>query len=268
MVRFVGISICGILLIVIGLGEFQRSAPPFSAGNYLETQYSGTVLRDNGDDSYRPPENIGTTYPIQVRGLYGYGLASSRIWRGFEAESDSPRPAIVLLHGAGRDGRSMLDMWQSVAKTADLHLIAPDASGGTGWSYANDGENFVSAVLKSAMELYNIDTEQIYLFGHSAGGAMAQHIANRTQGPWRVVATHAGFISAGDVKLNQQAAPFYMYLGDKDRRFSVPAARATAAALAGAGHEVKLIVIPNHTHWFYKAGPAIAVQIWDEIQAE
>lgn len=266
--RFVGITVCVMLLVLISIGEFQRSARPVSLGNFTEMQYSGTVFRDNGDDTYSPPKNIGTTYPIQVRGIYGYGLPSSRIWRGLEASSDSPRPAIVLLHGAGRDGRSMLDMWQSVAKAADLNLIAPDASGRGGWSYANDGENFVSAVLKSAMEQYNIDPDQIYLFGHSAGGVMAQHITNSSNGPWRVVATHAGFVSADDVRSNPAARPFYMYLGDKDRRFSIPAARATAAALAGAGHEVKLIVIPNHTHWFYKAGPAIAAQIWEEIRVD
>ena len=35
-------------------------------------------------------------------------------------------PAILLLHGAGQDGRAMIDMWHEIATREGLVLIAPD----------------------------------------------------------------------------------------------------------------------------------------------
>ena len=134
------------------------------------------------------------------------------------------------------------------------------------WSYKDDGESFLSAVLRDAAEQYYIDPEQIYLFGHSAGGIMAQYIANRSDGPWRGVATHGAFIDPKGLRPNRKAVPIDIYLGQEDHLFPVPMAQITGEALAKAGHDVTLFVIPGHSHWFYKVGSAIADQIWMQLK--
>jgi pimeloyl-ACP methyl ester carboxylesterase len=92
-----------------------------------------------------------------------------------------------LLHGAERDGRSMLDMWQHLGRDMRIVLIAPNALG-KGWSPDTEGDAFLKQVLDEAAKIYAFDPARVYLFGHSAGANHALRLANRTKGPWRAVA--------------------------------------------------------------------------------
>src|SRR3954449_8564077 len=44
-----------------------------------------------------------------------------------------PAPLLLLLHGSGHDGKSLMDPWQSLAKSEGIILVAPDASNPQAW---------------------------------------------------------------------------------------------------------------------------------------
>src|SRR5690242_5067919 len=56
-----------------------------------------------------------------------------------DTAKDKPAPLIVMLHGSGRDGRILVEHWQSLAKKEGIILAGPDATKREGWSMTNDG---------------------------------------------------------------------------------------------------------------------------------
>jgi predicted esterase len=115
----------------------------------------------------------------------------------------------------------MLDMWDELAKQENIILIAPNASA-SGWSLKTYDSGNVEAILKDAQKTYNIDPEQVYLFGHSGGAKLVQTLANRGNGPWRAVGSHAGTIDHTDVKdPSFSNKPLFIFNGDKDENYPV-----------------------------------------------
>ena len=45
-----------------------------------------------------------------------------------EKAAAGPAPLLLLLHGSGHDGKSLIDPWLSLAKSEGIILVAPDAS--------------------------------------------------------------------------------------------------------------------------------------------
>ena len=206
-----------------------------------------------GAVSYREPETPGAERrTLEVEGrrrtyhLYAPGAASG------------PRPAILLLHGARRTGRSMIDMFRGVAEAHGTALVAPDSLGPS-WSPRDDGPGALLALLRDAAMRTPLDASRLHLFGHSAGAILATLHANRVPGLWRAVVTHGGVLDAASVTAAAQpAAPIRAYLGARDHLFPVSGAQAMARALSAAGHRTELVVIEGHTHWFYGIGPRLA----------
>jgi len=185
-----------------------------------------------------------------------------RSWVGYRPEGVvGPSPAVILFHGAGRPAVSMIDMWQAVAEAEGLTLISINQPSG-GWDVENPDGHFIHAVLADASDRYDIDHDRVFLFGHSAGAIMAQMVGNRVTGPWRGVATHAGYVNPAWLYRIADAPPMRQYLGTSDGVFNPADARLAATYLARAGHEYELILIPGHTHWFYVGGPAFAADAW------
>ena len=174
---------------------------------------------------------------------------------------EGPRPAIVLLHGDKRSGLSMIDMWKDVATREAVVLIAPD-SAGDGWTWAEDGPEFLDAVLADAREAQALRDDALYLFGHSAGGALAIRAALAPNAPWRRVASHAGLPNALAVVAGGGNTPLRIYLGTDDHLYPLTDARRIANALARAGHPTDLIEILGHNHWYYQLGPHLSTLAW------
>nr|WP_301538925.1 dienelactone hydrolase family protein [Pseudogemmobacter hezensis] len=166
-----------------------------------------------------------------------------------------------MLHGSGRTGRDMIRPWQGIAEDRDLVLLAPDALNSKGWSDTRDGTEFLEAVLAAAALLYPIDPKQVLIFGHSAGASFALQLAAAPPEGVTAVAVHAGTVTP--VAQPETALPLRIYIGDNDHLFPLAAVRASAEALAAAGHPTDLLVIAGHDHWFYDAGPGIAADAWD-----
>ncbi|VDC20380.1 alpha/beta hydrolase family esterase [Pseudogemmobacter humi] len=187
-----------------------------------------------------------------------------RRWWGLGPDpGNGPAPVVLLLHGSEHDGRAMLAMWEETARRHGLILVAPDAFDPAGWS-ARDGRAFLEAVLADAARLYPADPNRVYIAGHSAGADFALSLVADPPGRARAVAVHAGArMPSGTAK---SPVPVRIYLGDNDHLCPLAEARASARALAAAGHRTELVVIPGHDHWFYSAGPAIAADSWAFFQ--
>lgn len=223
------------------------------AGRYSEgiVSHLRGVLQDSYH--YHAPEDLGQLHPIgQGRSWYSYAPAQIM---------DKPRPAVMLLHGDQRDGRSMLDMWKPVADQHNLILIAPNAASTLGWSHKASGAAFHKQLLSAAQAIYNIDPAQIYLSGHSKGAELASVLVNDASAFWRAVAVHGGYSQAHPYQ-SQHGAPFHAYLGEYDHLYSLKEQRAVLRDLQQAGHDTQLTILPEHNHWFYANGRAIAHDMW------
>ena len=199
----------------------------------------------------------------------GFTKRTYHTYLGKNAAADTPHQTIVLLHGSGRTGVSLLDMWKETADLYNLYLIAPNSYHANGWSTFTSSRDFFLGLIDHAGEEALINKEEVYLFGHSAGGRLATKLAAKQSLPFRAIATHAGFESAdalGKLELGlPKQIPISFYLGDDDHIFKVDAAEATANKFANAGHDVRLFVIPGHTHWYYSIGPDLNELIWADI---
>jgi poly(3-hydroxybutyrate) depolymerase len=224
-----------------------------TAGHYHEGIATHLKRMQHNSDSYRAPKDLGQLHPIgQGRSWYSYAPADA---------PQKPRPAVMLLHGDARDGRSMLDMWKPVADQHGLILIAPNAASTLGWSRQASGVAFQAQVLAAAQSLYNIDSTQVFLSGHSKGAELASLLVNDKAAFWRAIAVHGGYAQDHTYQ-SQHGAPFHAYLGEYDHLYSLKEQRAALRDLQQAGHDTKLSILPEHNHGFYANGRAIAHDMW------
>ena len=235
---------------------------------------NGSVEIEELSPSPQPSGNYtGYTEPVgkfkKHKFRQGFTKRTYHTYLGENAAADTPRQTVVLLHGSGRTGVSLLDMWKETADLYDLYLIAPNSYQSNGWSTFTSPRDFFQSLIDHAGEEALINKEEVYLFGHSAGGRLATKLAAKQSLPFRAIATHAGFESADDLgKLElglPKQIPISFYLGDDDHIFKVDAAEGTANKFANAGHDVRLFVIPGHTHWYYSIGPNLNKLIWENI---
>src|ERR1700741_1358746 len=59
------------------------------------------------------------------------------------ATAEHPVPVVVLLHGSGRNGLSLMDKWKDLATTEGFIAVAPDAIRSEGWNAPIDGPDFL-----------------------------------------------------------------------------------------------------------------------------
>lgn len=172
-------------------------------------------------------------------------------------------PLIVALHGAGRDGVSMVDTWYEVAQANGVAVIGLDSKGRR-WDVNDDQQAFIELAIKDFLTKNQLEAENIYLFGHSSGAKQAIAQAVRHPDFYERVAVHAGTLPIKDRKqfLADVKTEVAIFLGDSDRIFSVPSARVTINWLDALGIPAKLYVLKNHSHWYYEDATVINMRIW------
>jgi poly(3-hydroxybutyrate) depolymerase len=227
---------------------------PEHVGRLIEVRRGDLFVPHSGKFEYSVPEHTAREATIHWIG--------ERRWYSYHPDAKhGPSPVIMLLHGAGRNGLSMIDMWRETADQHGLFLIALDGKD-QNWPTEAIFPTILHDILSQAGEVSPIDQEHIFLFGHSNGARYVQNLLNRANGPWRAAAVHAGIGGAGSAIVPEHPKPLRLYLGTRDHIFHTDPARSVAHALAANGHPVELHLIPNHTHWFYDAGPKIAEDAW------
>ena len=69
----------------------------------------------------------------------------------------APAPALLLLHGSGRNGMSLINPWRGLAQKEGIILVAPDSSDSTKWDFRKDSLDFLHAVLEEIESKYAVE---------------------------------------------------------------------------------------------------------------
>jgi poly(3-hydroxybutyrate) depolymerase len=179
--------------------------------------------------------------------------------------SASPPPLIVLLHGSGRNGLSLVEKWQDLAKKERLIIVGPDAIDKQGWKVPQDGPEFIHDLVEALKTKYTINPRRVYLFGHSAGAGQALYLSLLESEYFAATAVHAGALTPEDGPYLDRARrkiPIAIFVGTNDKVFPLPVVRATRDALNARGFKAELTEIKDHTHWYYDRAPEINRSVW------
>lgn len=235
---------------------------PDSMGTFQTTKLPNSYTPKPKSAEYAAPENIGTAHTVSMPRNGYIGKRVERTYHSLGPTDGPERPVIVLLHGAGRNGRAMLDMWQHLAEREDIILLAPDALAGANWTLMNDAAFIAEEMIEDAMRHLPIDSDRIFLAGHSDGGMIAMRLANLGIGPWKAVEIHAATIATTFIVPALNAIPVQIHIGDNDHVFPLDLVRNSAMRLAKAGHDVELVEMSDHTHWYYAVAPRLSLKAW------
>ena len=181
------------------------------------------------------------------------------------AKKNAPAPMIVLLHGSGRDGKSLLEKWEPLAKKEGIVLVGPDSMMRDGWRIPEDGPDFLQQVVEMLKSQLDVDPRRVYLFGHSAGAGHALNMAILKSEYYAAIAVHAGAMHPSAYPMIPRATrktPIGMWIGTNDNLFPLSVVRATRDALKEQGFTPELTEIKGHTHWYYDRAPAINKEAW------
>ena len=174
-------------------------------------------------------------------------------------------PLIVLLHGSGRDGKSLVEKWEPLAKKEGVVIVGPDAVSRDGWRVPQDGPEFLYNLIEMLAVQLDIDRRRVYLFGHSAGAGHALVMALLESEYFAAVAIHAGALHESAVPLIERATrkiPIGIWIGTNDALFPLKVVRASRDALQAQGFAPQMNEINGHTHWYYDRAPEINKQAW------
>jgi poly(3-hydroxybutyrate) depolymerase len=181
----------------------------------------------------------------------------------------TPVPLIVLLHGSGRNGLSLVEKWKELAKKEGIIIVGPDSVTSEGWKIPEDGPDFIHELIEALKAKYPINPRRVYLFGHSAGAGQALHLSLLESEYFAATAVHAGALGPeGSPYLEgaQRKIPIAIFVGTNDQFFPLPLVRATRDALNARGFKSELTEIKGHTHWYYDRAPEINRSAWEFLK--
>ena len=185
------------------------------------------------------------------------------------ATADHPAPLLLLLHGSGRDGTSLMDKWKDLGVKEGIVLVAPNALTPEGWRTPDDGPEFLYEIASALTAKYPIDRRRMYVFGHSGGATFALYMGLFESDYFAAVAIHAGALGPNDSVIIERATrkiPFHIAVGTVDPNFPLPAVRDTRDMLVKSGFNVELIEMKGHNHWYYDLAPKINEAAWSFLK--
>jgi poly(3-hydroxybutyrate) depolymerase len=180
-----------------------------------------------------------------------------------------PAPLIIMLHGSGRTGVTLVEKWKDYAKKENIIIVGPDATNLRGWGSPQDGPDYLRDLVEDLKSKYPINARRVYLFGHSAGASFSLHMGLMESQYFAAVAIHAGALTGQDydlIELAKRKIPISMQIGDSDPLVPLKVVRATSAALKEAGFTVDLIEIENHDHWYYDKASKFNQTAWEFLK--
>src|SRR6266480_2235853 len=184
-------------------------------------------------------------------------------------KASSPAPLIVMLHGSGRVGMSLVEKWKDLAKKEGVIIVGPDSLDTSVWNMPQDGPDYLRDLVEELKAKYPINPRRVYLFGHSAGATFALEMSLMESQYFAATAVHAGALPPDDADLIEMAKrkiPISIQVGDSDQSFPPKVVRATRDTLNAKGFAVELTELPNHDHWYYDLAPKINRIAWDFLK--
>jgi len=178
-------------------------------------------------------------------------------------------PVILMLHGSGHNGQSLIYPWQALAQKEKIILVAPDAIDPAEWDCVRDSPDFLHAVLEQVESKHSIDKRRVYLFGHSAGAMYALYLSIAESEYFAATAIHAGALTASDFKLidfAQRKTPIAIWEGANDSFFPLAMVRATRDAFNSRGFFVELHEMKGHDHDYYGVAGNVNKDAWQFLK--
>ena len=194
----------------------------------------------------------------------------ARTYYKFMPDGADQVPLIVLLHGSGRDGTTLIKPWEILAKKERIALAAPDSMVKEAWNMTGDGPYFFKALVEAMRATGRIDGRRIYLFGHSAGGHHSIDMGLLESEYFAAVAVHAGALTHDQDLMTGQAdrkIPIAMWNGTHDKIVAIDGVRQVRDYLVSKGFSVKLTEMPFHTHDYYSRASDINQAAWEFLKA-
>ena len=184
---------------------------------------------------------------------------------------DAPVPLVILFHGSGHVGRSLVEKWDSLAAKEGFIAVGPDATHTEYWQAPDDGPDFLRDLVDHLADRFPVDRRRIYLFGHSAGAGFALQMGLLESRYFAAAAIHAGALDESTeswlpAKANRKI-PFHIAIGVRDQYVPLERVRGTRDALEAAGIPVELVEMPHHDHWYYDIAPRINRAAWAFLSA-
>lgn len=186
-------------------------------------------------------------------------------------QADDPVPLLVLLHGLGSTPGQIM-RYQGITDEAEERgwiVVAPMGYNRGGW-YGSQGpglprvgrlggdgpenlgelsEQDVMNVLELTLEEFNVDSDRVYLMGHSMGGGGSWHLAITHPHRWAAIAPVAPAIySSPDALEGIRHIPVIVLHGDEDDLVPVSLSRRWVARMEELDMTHRYIEIPGGDH--------------------
>jgi len=181
----------------------------------------------------------------------------------------APAPLVLLLHGSGRNGLSLVEKWKDLAAKENFIIVGPDATDSRGWNIPQDGPDFLHALVESLKAKQPVNPRRVYLFGHSAGAVFSLFMSLYESEYFAATSVHAGMLTPDGyaaIDLAQRKMPMLIIVGTADQFFPLKDVRATRDELNKRGFSVQLTEIPKHDHWYYERAAEFNRSAWDFLK--
>jgi len=144
-------------------------------------------------------------------------------------------PLVVVLHGFGANGPIQSAYMGATQQVDDRDFIlvhpngTPNAGGSRFWysgasccGTAQDDVGYVTEIINEAKATFNVDPEQVYLWGHSNGGFMSYTMACEASEHVTAIASLAGssFLDGDDCEPRTEPVSVLQIHGDADSTIS------------------------------------------------
>jgi len=190
-------------------------------------------------------------------------------------DSSQPAPLIVSLHGLGRS-HDWLMGYHGLLDQAEANgyiVVTPLGYIRRGWygsreldemQDAQRSEQDVMNVLQLMHDEFSVDSNRIYLWGHSMGGAGTYHIAAKYPDIFAGLGVAAPAPEAdapmNNILNNIKHLPIFVLQGDEDAAVPVERTRAWVAKMQELGMQHVYVEIPGGDHSLLISQDAVNMQ--------
>ncbi len=192
--------------------------PESSDAGKADGTYQADIEHAGQEVGPAPPESIPGLYTLNTPGLPEDGDIEYLVQLPPEYDPYRLYPAVVTLHGVDGSAELQIDWWAGIYNPqmgmrmgqAGRHgyiVIAPRWSGPQGRPYGYSAREHAAVLFsfRDACQRFSIDTDRVFLSGHSGGGDAAWDIGLAHPDLW------AGVIPIGAVAVRDEAtAPQYI----------------------------------------------------------
>jgi len=182
--------------------------------------------------------------------------------------SGTPAPLLVLLHGSGRNGLTLVEKWKDLAAKEGIILAGPDSLDPKVWNSPTDGPDFLRDLVEGLKSKRTINARRVYLFGHSGGAVFALYMSLLESQYFAAAAVHAGTLAKNDpaVAIAKRKSPIAIFVGNRDQFFPLADVRDTRDQLSKQGFAVELTEISGHDHNYYDSSSKINQSAWEFLK--